>query len=616
MSTRPVLVPLVLGLMATPQPGLRAHLVSPAGTTDWVEVRTADHLARGLGELGFPMLLPRAALAPDDGPHFVVELGPHDAQPTDEVEVQVRWGDRGLREKLELRRLGPGGRALALEVAEELGFAFAPTAWSDRGLPWPVERRLGQARSRELQGKWSEAGLAYERAANIPGGVWWEALDGIARCRSELRPELAQAAAARARVAARGEAWDEAHRAWSSVLKYTPRRGLRWALSGDFGAWQSAGADAKAVYGATRTQGVTVQLRPARASSEPAARPFVAAAPGFQIQREGARQLLRPGRWRRELDFAPTEVQLAGGHLAAWNADRLDWLDPSSGRSAGSLDGPVLAVGPRGAAVRRKAAVALVRPGQQTPSWKVPLGDARQVAVTGERVLLLLGRRVRLLRGRDGQIVFDEPMGEDLRLLGAQGRHALLARGNRILVLDILGGRRVFERAGPGPVVAGLVRADGFAAAYATGDLILFDRDGELERRARWAQEIRGLDRRPEHPRLILLWTDGALYGLDDPGREVDGVGEALLAMAEIHHKANDAAAALHFASAAAARWLGPVAEAEAMRARLLPEGPAREWAEERARNATRAEEELMPFRALGAPRPYEAQSTTTEAED
>ena len=610
MSTRPVLAPLLLGLMATPQ------LVSPAGLEDWVEVRAADHLARSLSALGIPMLRPLAVPAGAGRPRFIVQVGPHEAQPTDEVALQVRWADRALSRKVVLRRLASGGRALAVDLARALGLDFGEAApLPGRDLPWPVERRMGQARSRELHEKWTEAGLAYERAANIPGGVWWEALDGVARCRTKLRPELALAAAARARVAARSEAWDEASRAWSSVLKYTPRRGPLWMVPGRFGDWVPAGADAGAVYGATGRQGVSLQLQPARADPKVVSRPFVAAAPGFRVQLDGERRLLRPGRWSRSLDFAPSKVRMAGGHLAVWTPDRLDWVDPSGGRSVTQLSGPILDVGPRGAAIRRGPDLALVRPGQKVPAWKTPVGEARAVAVTGERILALVGPRVLLLRGRDGQIIFDEPLGDGLRLLDAKARHAILAHEDRILVLDILGGRRLFERRGPGRVVAGLVLADGFASAHETGDLILFDGEGTPRRRARWAYPIRGLDRRPEHPRLLMLWTDHALHGLDDPGRD-EGAGTALLALAEIRRRAGDGEAALELASAAAALILGPVAEAETMRARLLPEGAARDWAQERARSAARLGEALMPFRALGAPRPVAPQSTSTEAED
>ncbi|MEM6368336.1 MAG: hypothetical protein AAF851_08530 [Myxococcota bacterium] len=609
-----MLAPILLGLLATPQ------LVSAEDPSDWLELRAADHFAQALDQLGLPLIHPRAGPKPKEGEAFMVQVGPHDGEPTALLSVTVTFRDQRHELKASARRLASAGQDLAILVARSLGLQFEAEGWQRTELPWPVERRIGQARQRELQGKWAEASLAYERAASIPGGPWWAALDGIARCRSSLRPELAQAAAARARVATRNKAWPEASRAWASVLKYTPSRGLAWVVPGDFGDWRPAGADVDTVYGEAAGRGIGIRIGPARAEARRVPRPFVAAAPEIRIQGEGGGRLHRAGRWTRSLDFEPRDFRMLGGHLAAWTSTQLQWLDPSSGRSVGALSGPILGVGPRGALVRRGPAVALVRPGQEAPAWKQAMGETQAVAVTGERIVLLVGPRLLVLRGRDGKLVYDEAHGEGSRILSAAGRHAVLAKGERFLVVDILGGRLLLDGAGPSRAVAGLVRTTGAALAFETGDLMLFDEEGALTHRTRWPFPIRGMDRRPEHPQLLLIWTDEALFGVDDPSPGEDGVGSALLALARAQLEAGDRKQSLRLATAAARRALGPVPDAERLRAELLPEGPAREWAEERARSVERLDEEMMLFRVLGAPRPVEPlendQSTTTEAED
>jgi hypothetical protein len=590
----------------------------PSGEYAWWGLRAADRLAGNLGDLGLDVAATRSLPGPRPGFDRVEA----EARVRDGAAPSVTWvvrdGPRGFSWSGPLDQLEAAAAEAAVAVARGRG-ARVPRAVErslPRALPLPLQRLLGRARRRELDGHPLQAALMYERASNLGGRYWYEAARAAVRARSVATgdaadAELAKAAAVRASVAARaGDGRAEAA-AWRAFSKYTPHRLRPWSV-----AW-TAGEGARVF--STRSHlwiddgDAHVRLELPAPSGPVATRSsghrIEASGPAFLITSDGATlRRVEAGavRWTRASPVRPVGgLRVASGFVAVWNREGGAWLDAGLGRVRARFEGAVMADGDRGLALRRGDTVAFLRAGQATPAWTRDLGlgdDARgrpvRARLTEERVVIAHGDRLRVLRARNGQ-----PVGEPIplagrRLLHADGRHAVVADAAHHQVIDILSVEARDPQPGPGRAVGAASRTHGVAIAFETGDVLLLDADGALQARALLPRAPVALVVRHEFGVILAVEPHGVHAIGDIRADEATDI-DALLALARLAERDGRPAEALRLAEWAARPLAGAFREAEVLRAQLLPEGPVRQWALARARAAGDRASSLSGFGGL-----------------
>ncbi len=590
-------------------------VVTP-GAEDALSLRASDRVALHLDRLGAPVLTDRAWLGPPPG-IAAIRVWAEQRKEGEGLRLRARTGPNDFLVTGPRRRFDRACAEIALELREVEGERFPPDTLKllAEDLPWKTHELLGKARQRERDGQYLQAALLFDRASRIGDRISLEALQGRSRVRNAGRSEsrrrdgeLAKAAAVQAAVAARKGAPDAARQSWLSFLKYAPDRGEAFGIPHPpVGAARMTRG--RVWYDAPSGRlsfplGPPVKLQPTEARLEATGPTHLVVRRGRDLRRLDVPRPGVPGvGWSRTLSFVPTRVETAGGFLGVSNGQKLVWIDPSLGNVTDVVDGvEVLAFGERGALVRRDDRLQLLRSGQTSAAWSRPLAAADPPIsglLTAERALVGVGRKLLVLRTHNGQPVkFGSATG---RWIWAGGRFAVFADGSEVGVVDILAGRTVVRRSGPDELVAAVGRSRGVTLAFRSGDIQWISEDGETTKRGRIAGSIQWLVATPAH---LLIGTKMGVVGVDDSTAGDFDAPAAVLELATTARKAGRQAEASKLAQWSARRGLSRVAHAERLRAELLPEGPAQEYALERARSAEDLAQPLLPFRIAGAPRP------------
>lgn len=571
--------------------------------TRWYEVRAADRVAEHLHLLN---VVP-------------VERGPSDLDI--EVAAQPRALDRARDAVTLTLRVKRGkddhsfvvkGRAedldrltgtLALQVATWAKLEVPPDvaarfpAWT---YPFAVHRFLGRAAVRVRRADYRQASLMYGRAQELVGPVWVpEAFVGrhqaedhlVAQDKQEpnLKQSLAMSAGERAAVAIKNGQTPLALSSLEASWKYNPRRALRWQRRLNL---ESAVVLAHKAPWLVQAQpwlrwdldprtGVTVFSGPGDAQVVGVAQQDLLTLKGRLLRR------LQPdgeARWDLTLPFeaGPLGVISSSGLFGVMGEKGVAWADLSIGELVQVATHAVpLASGAGGVLVSlppstkgAEGDLALLRPGKKNPAWQMEVGPVQHARLTRDRVLLVTPKGVMLLRTHDGKPACNAvTVASGARILGAAGRYAALEESpGSVALLDILAAERTATVKGPGPAVAAVPSGQGVAVLFRSGDLIFFDRDGRMLDRA-WL---------PGRPRALfagspvtpgpVVHTDLGLFAVAEVPieaglqRDVD----AALAAAKLLIGDKNPQAALRILTAMALDSAGRVAEAEALRCRLL----------------------------------------------
>lgn len=587
-------------------------------------LRAADRVALHLDRLGAPVFLDRAwAREASDLPVVHVD-GRRDGEEGLVLSARIPGSaSEPLERRGRLRDMDRLCVQLALESRAVQGETYLAQAEDllTENMPWKVHELLGKGHRMELDGKLLQASLLYDRAARVGDRVWLEALEFRARVRraqsAERRrqdQELAQGAAVRAGVAARNGDRNTARDGWRSFLKYTAHRGQAYSVP--------LVPRRPKVQTRTHWWFDTEELRVSLPFRLPIATmsregELWAAGPNYVLLRQDAalrRQDVEAGRfegrrWSRVLSFEPLGVHVSGGFVGAWGVDKLVWLDPALGSVTDVVDAQVLAAGDRGLVVQQEEAYGLLRAGQTSRAWSRPgqPGTTVQALATDERIVVAENGVLRVLKSHNGLPVDFEARG---RWIHADGRFGTFEADGEVGVVDLLAGRQVARIRGPGRPVSGATRSYGVAVGFDTGDLVWVSSEGDPFKRASFFGPITSLD--GSLPDELLLTTPSGLVAMDDsaPGEATAAHGALELARAALED--DDREGALAFANCAARRGVQNVAEAERLRAELLPVGPARDYAQDRARSAERLEQPLLPFRLAGPPALSEVRTSST----
>ncbi len=490
---------------------------------------------------------------------------------------------------------------LAAGIAKALGAPLSEATQASlrqRSHSYLVHRYLGEAQRDLDAGKYVRARLKFDRAGALRKfGVVPEAVLGSRAARAPMDAErqgrrvqtesdLARAAREKAEVMGRRKETSEAVAALLSFVRYTPRRAMHFALR------HPLATETSRVVASGRS--LIVQSAQAQWRVDPVwgtllgsarAAPGLVGAVGQDLLTLDGRKLTRHRRdraqWRFTLPFA---FELPGGRLPHFanlapfaGEGSLLWVDLGVGGAVKTVNGVrLLAHGSDGAAVSTLSGgsptIALLRPGRDTPAWKAELPPPPWKArMVNGRVLVLTRNGLLILDAPDGKLRATVPVGEGARWLGAQGRYAIIGTDDGVAIIDVLAGVKTGEAVGPPSPVAALGTATGVAVAYASGDVISYDRDGVVLDRGRvpgtpFAMEPG--DALAPGPRVLSDRGMFAFGEVPEPGtwRDVDG----WLELAKLLAGSGEPAAAMRVLDRLALESTGRVAAVEGMRAGLL----------------------------------------------
>lgn len=488
-------------------------------------------------------------------------------------------------------------------------------------LPFSVHRLLGRAEARLRDGQLRQARIMLERALDRAPRIVVPSLIEARRLRLDLdaeAPVLVQSALERAEDAARRGAAEEAFDGYLDAVRFgaLPRR--RWQRdlpSGPRRTWM----DGKSLWSA---QGRS-WLRMDGKSGAIIDRGKSAAAVLFSLKEDlltldravgVVRREARtgPDRWRaRSRPGHRTELSPSGaGQLALIEARRVRWLDSTLGRTSARARGhSSLAVGEAGALMQETRGLSLVRPGRTRPTWTASIAESscRQAVLTGAKAVLRTDDALWILDAHDGAAKTVRGLSTASRLLGARGRHAVIATGSDLRFVDILAGVTTAKVRGPSRAIGAYSGPFALSILFATGDLIHWDPDGLLLDRARVrGRPLRILAGPPEAPGPVVETELGLIAFADvraDRATDLDHLLEAARWAWRAGRKDDARALAAYVARISAGR----VADAESLRVAWMAPGPARGEAKRRANAARDPLKALPPFRMLTeewAPRP------------
>jgi len=603
---------LAVGLGATTAPLLIRDASTNEGDHVGWGLRAADRLAQNLADLGLPVGAEHAVRKALPGFDVVVGAARVRGEAADRITWTLRDGERGWSWSGAPDALETAAARAAAAVAGGRGLAVSPQARAalEGDLPPPVQRLLGRARRRALDGHGLQAALMFERASRVGDRFWYEPLREAVRAkrvangaRGSGDAELAKAATARAGVAARADDAEAEAAAWQSFLRHTPHRLRPWSVPWPIPEAAGLHPDREGFWVDDGTGWLRVAIPPALETPAPrrargrilAAGPeFVVAAAGDQLRRlEGRRT-----RWAIASPIGTLDgAHLASGYLAVWNDAGGAWIDPALGRVRERFEGAVVAVGDGGLLLRRAGELRLLRSGQAVPAWSRDVaGDA---ALTAERVLVRANGRLSLLRVRNGQRVGDRLVVGDRRLLSASGRHAVFGGPRDYLVVDLLAGDAAPARPGPGRPTAAASRVHGVAVAFEGGDVFLAGPRGELHDRVILPRAPRALFTREDAGIVVAVEAFG-LHAIADARADEATDVDAILALARLARDDARRADAIRLADWAARIDGGPIAEVEALRAELASDPARRRFAAAKRKAASDPTRSLSAFRGLG----------------
>jgi hypothetical protein len=486
---------------------------------------------------------------------------------------------------------------LAIGLAKALGQKVSPIEerllLRDR-VPLLVHRLIGQAELDLNGGDPLRARMRFERSTELwKTTVLPEPLDGSWRVQASIlardtksasdQSELARSALERAEHSARDRDLDRAVTGYQAFLRFTPDRALRWIVPAD-GA-RSILIPGQRAWWLSSSEGRVFRIDAisGRSSLQPAAHVVGTVGSDLLELERGVLSRVSEGKKKWSAKLPSTPRLLAHGRLLASSGfaaiageDSVAWLDLGVGRFGQTATGIVpLAIGSDGVMISSdRKSVSLLRPGRKTAAWRAEIDPLpRSIAMVRGRVLLVGERSLIILDAQTGKPRVDPiSIGIGGRIIGAEGRFAVIAHSEkRFDLFDVLAGAKTAEIEGPAEALAATSVGQGAAVAFASGDVAIFDHDGLLLDRALVSgRPIVAEPALPTAPGFNLLTTRG-LYAFGEPAapdRKRDA--DAALDLAEILSKRGDAEGALRLAEHVARRSAARIADAEALRARLL----------------------------------------------
>ncbi len=536
-------------------------VVDTGGTTgppDWWTLRLADRVAFHLVVEGVGLAHPLAVVEPPADVRRISLSARHEDGEEAAVLVTFALDDHRATVRGALSDLDRLARTLAERAAEALGRPPGEVTPSVHEQPMELHRLLGRARQRELQGRFLQAQLMYDRASVFADRLWMDGLLGWARVRAlqadetqrDTDNERADGALIRARVARRNGQTDQEVEAWTTFLKFTPSRLRRWSQPLSFPADADAFVHADRIV--LQREGLRVLAVPPTGAGalrwQPTDERIVAAGPNFDLAIAQGRLYRRnfDGSLGWSLPMPALEgARFSGGFVAAWDADRVRWIDPTHGKVVRAVSAAVLAVGERGALTQRRNVLTFHRAGQEAPAWSnTTTVSVRAAYVVGERTLILTEGDLVIWKTKDGR-----PMGRPIPrhgqpVLGASRHHVVLADGIRIRVVDVISGQPGPYRYGPSAAVVATGRPGGVAVGFESGHLQFFDGTGRLVAGAILPEAPVSLWSRPHRGELIVLGRHQVTGISDLTEGELTDV-DAILALARIAWHRGQAADAL-----------------------------------------------------------------------
>lgn len=580
---------------------------------NWLPARLADLIAEKLELLGVPTrdrrfdarehaaaivggrVEPKSALDPAAPISVELDLSVGTAKPA-KKKLTAKAG--------ELEKLAG---AIAVEVAAALGQKISEPLRAKlevASYPFAVHRTLGLARAHFDAGAFRKAMVMYDRAGELTKvGTIPEAVEGRLIAESELvgrgeatyaaRADLAPPAAVRFEVAKKNKDDKEAIRALEGYLKSTPDRALRWKIEapldratstllahGQKWVLQAGEGEKKRWTLDPRTGAITAR--------DPGLRGLVSIAGGHTIvvEHKTLSRLDETGRakWKLALPVAPRGLPIdsvvVGSGVAAVIGEReVAWVEISFGELgqraknvrplASSEAGVLVELGVEG----EQSELGLLRPGKKAPAWTAKVATPLDAALTGDRVLLVTRSELIFLRALDGKeagrpIALPAP---SAKIVGVDGRYAVLDYGPELgtAIFDALGSEQTALVRGPGAPVAAYTAANGVAIAFASGDVVFFERDGRVLDRARAPGKMIELVAGDAlAPGPVAVTSRGMFaYAEVSPDRMRDV--DAILELAELLLRAGEEVSAMRIAEWVASRSAGGVERAELLRARI-----------------------------------------------
>jgi len=575
---------LPLGLSAPP----------PGEATDGmaISLRTADLVALDLARLGAEVW-PRAAGSAPLSP-AIRSIAATAVISGDKVTLDVRVGTASAAVSGRLEDLDALACSAARRLAPALGLAVPDGAEALLGgadpAPGLVHLTLGHAGLDLASGQMQRARMRFGRAEEIwRGTLIPEAALGswLAQIRGTTTPEvqvasaeeLARSALEKADYSARAP--DKGVVSLGAAMRFWTDRALAWATPLDRAAVVSAGERAWWIGGATdraiepRTGAVLRELRgKGRWIGEV----------GEDALRYDGTALVRTTasgavRWSRALPWKNARVDLAalaGGFVLVRAEKGLAWIDATTGAIAQADPGAiVLAAGLDGAIVEpAPGRLALSRPGRKAPSWNIEAPERGTWVMVPGRAIEVSGPRLRIVDTHDGKArgaPITLPAGA--RVIGADGRFVIAGAARTAVVIDALAGSELRRIHGPGEALVASATDSGVIVAFDGGDVLFLDREAAVVDRARvFGRPVAAWPGRPHAPGFLVR-TEAGLFALGPvPSPERPRDVEVAMMLATRLEATGNVAGARRWAEHVALLGMGRVAEAEALRARVMGE--------------------------------------------
>jgi len=515
---------------------------------------------------------------------------------------------------------------LARLVLAELGFVLTQEKIAGWIPPQPdfLHQVLGEGRAYIRSGAYRKAEFKFESALKKRKfGVMPAALDGmlLARARAGRHDhELARSGYQRARVAERQGKHKEAYESWRSFLQYSPLRARPFEIDillapNGFKYFRD---DNRLWLNGSRAF-VSIDSERGLIKTERKRIPdLLSVYSGDYISRIGAKIARRSAKdghllWAttvpQRLRSQELRTFVSAGIMALVGADELAWFDLTVGKQLQKAkDLKVLAGAAEGLLFSRSAKngieLGFLKPGRGKPSWTMnyPVAPAHVALVRG-RAVLRFGAQLHILDTRNGKqrgsIVKLGPSSAEF--LGAQGRYAVYRTGESSTIVDVLAGIKTAEVKGPSrPLVAGTTPY-GVVIAYASKDVLFFNREGKmLDRTTVLGTPLAMVRGHPKTPSQLLITTLGVLALGDIPDGDEPRDLDAYLAMSRMLVALDEPQLALQLLDHVASKNLGMVPVFEVERCRLLKEATLIQGAHLRAYSASDQSLTLPVFNRVG----------------
>ena|GEM_PF-6788961 len=474
----------------------------------------------------------------------------------------------------------------------------------------------------ELLGKrLRKAEYRFERALDLTStGVEPEALRAMLDVRglsNKFNAELARSAVQTALVSEKQKKYKDALRQWVTFLKFNPNHvrpfSIHWPLEKN--QISVLKSEANILWINHQEALIRVNLETGEYSQIGSGNEDLVLVLGKTFVMRKNRELIRVDQdsgkimWRASLTGLRRNekvfVDNVSGILGVTTGRRLFWLDATSGEVIHSLpDSNGVTLGQYGAITQidteKGTRIRLYRPGRNAPAWERTFTETpSHISLAGERVIIQGKQKAKVLDARNGKTRgVPLSMGRINRAPISTGlRYVAWAEGNNIHIYDVLAVTKVASVEGPSKPVAALVRQNGIVAAFESGDVIHFDRDGTMQSRTivpgRVHSFTAGSPRRP----MQILVTSLGLFALGEPVSSSEHSDfDAYLALARLLLAQGEKPLVVDLLTNLASQNAGNIAQISIELCRSLAETGKITTAHKRALDAEKPTKPLQPF--------------------